>query len=649
MNSAGRSQARSASSSVERPRSGTPRRSRRSRAPPRDRSGSRPRSRARRSSRGRTGRADRPSRPATSADDRLRLGKARQVVEIAVEPIRKHASRGCAPPRAPSAPGRVRRPRGRAHLLHQRAAAVAIELVGVLHRRHLVRSRIIGVGGRPGAFARRSATTVGRRTFANIGRMTDASRATCRADRAPRCARRSARCARGDRRARRAVRRGRADGRRGDCAPRRARCRRSRRALRVLLTLPFRSEWDTRPLVDARSPRARSSPCPASTAATRMLDLHAISDPDGDVAPGYQRHSGAAPALPASIRRDDRLGAGARRRVRRCRGAGWAMAAATTIGCCRCCRAGIAARRRRVRRAAGRTRTVGAARSRRGHASSPRPQLPARRRVNGAAPRSRRARRIAPSRWPRRWRSRSSRRSPPPRPRCWRRQSRRDLGIAAEVDRRVRRAASTPARCWPASSAAGFIDTLRRDPGVAGLRAVLRRRHRARRRCCRIAGGAAARAGRVAVVIGVGYGPITPASSEVLARTTPRDTHGAHVLDQADGRSGRHGAGGRGAARRWRSARLAGRLRRGGDFGAVVVVAAQADAAGSRHRHDPDAPFSFAGGFGPLRIVFGVAGAGRAVAGGLRLSSRRRSCLTSFLVVYFTDALDGSRCIRVTR
>ncbi len=37
-----------------------------------------------------------------------------------------------------------------------------------------------------------------------------------------------------------------------------------------------------------------------------------------------------------------------------------------------------------------------------------------------------------------------------------------------------------------------------------------------------------------AIVIGLGYGPITPASSQVLARTAPALAHGADVFDQAD-------------------------------------------------------------------------------------------------------------------
>jgi 5-formyltetrahydrofolate cyclo-ligase len=56
----------------------------------------------------------------------------------------------------------------------------------------------------------------------------------------------------------------------------------------VLLTLPFRSEWDTRPLVAAALAGGRVVLLPRVNPRTRMLELYAIRDPDTDVEPGFQ-------------------------------------------------------------------------------------------------------------------------------------------------------------------------------------------------------------------------------------------------------------------------------------------------------------------------------------------------------------------------
>ena len=107
----------------------------------------------------------------------------------------------------------------------------------------------------------------------------------------------------------------------------------------VLLTLPFRSEWDTLPLVRAALAAGKTVVLPRVDAGTRMLALHAIRDPDADVAPGYRGIPEPAPHCPR--RR-------ARRRSTGCwcpawrstpTGGAWATAAATTTGCSRCCRA----------------------------------------------------------------------------------------------------------------------------------------------------------------------------------------------------------------------------------------------------------------------------------------------------------------------
>jgi len=56
----------------------------------------------------------------------------------------------------------------------------------------------------------------------------------------------------------------------------------------VLLTLPFRSEWDTLPLVRAALAGGKTVAIPRVDAQTRMLELHAISDPHRDIVASRQ-------------------------------------------------------------------------------------------------------------------------------------------------------------------------------------------------------------------------------------------------------------------------------------------------------------------------------------------------------------------------
>lgn len=56
----------------------------------------------------------------------------------------------------------------------------------------------------------------------------------------------------------------------------------------LLLTLAFRSEWDTLPLVRAAIAAGKSVVVPRVDIATRMLGLHALADPARDIAPGHQ-------------------------------------------------------------------------------------------------------------------------------------------------------------------------------------------------------------------------------------------------------------------------------------------------------------------------------------------------------------------------
>jgi 5-formyltetrahydrofolate cyclo-ligase len=56
----------------------------------------------------------------------------------------------------------------------------------------------------------------------------------------------------------------------------------------VLLTAAFGSEWDTRPLAAAALAAGKVVAMPRVNAATRMLELHRVTDPAADVAPGYR-------------------------------------------------------------------------------------------------------------------------------------------------------------------------------------------------------------------------------------------------------------------------------------------------------------------------------------------------------------------------
>ena len=56
----------------------------------------------------------------------------------------------------------------------------------------------------------------------------------------------------------------------------------------VLLTLPFRSEWNTRPLVESSIARGATVALPRVNLQTRMLELFRVEDPDADVEAGYR-------------------------------------------------------------------------------------------------------------------------------------------------------------------------------------------------------------------------------------------------------------------------------------------------------------------------------------------------------------------------
>ena len=66
----------------------------------------------------------------------------------------------------------------------------------------------------------------------------------------------------------------------------------------VLLTLPFRGEWDTLALVRAALAAGKTVAVPRVDIGTRMLELHAITDPERDIGAGYRDIPEPLPACP---------------------------------------------------------------------------------------------------------------------------------------------------------------------------------------------------------------------------------------------------------------------------------------------------------------------------------------------------------------
>lgn len=56
----------------------------------------------------------------------------------------------------------------------------------------------------------------------------------------------------------------------------------------VLMTLPFRNEWDTRPLIEAARATGKRVALPRVDESSRMLDLFEVTDLARDVRPGYR-------------------------------------------------------------------------------------------------------------------------------------------------------------------------------------------------------------------------------------------------------------------------------------------------------------------------------------------------------------------------
>jgi 5-formyltetrahydrofolate cyclo-ligase len=70
----------------------------------------------------------------------------------------------------------------------------------------------------------------------------------------------------------------------------------------VLVTLPFRNEWDTSALVCAALAAGKTVAVPRVDKAARMLDLHAIADLARDIVPGFRDIPEPAPDCPRVCR-----------------------------------------------------------------------------------------------------------------------------------------------------------------------------------------------------------------------------------------------------------------------------------------------------------------------------------------------------------
>jgi 5-formyltetrahydrofolate cyclo-ligase len=66
----------------------------------------------------------------------------------------------------------------------------------------------------------------------------------------------------------------------------------------LLLTLPYRSEWDTRPLFETALAAGKAVAVPRVNHAARMLDLHEVRDVARDTSPGYRGIPEPSPMLP---------------------------------------------------------------------------------------------------------------------------------------------------------------------------------------------------------------------------------------------------------------------------------------------------------------------------------------------------------------
>ena len=141
-----------------------------------------------------------------------------------------------------------------------------------------------------------------------------------------------------------------------------------------------------------------------------------------------------------------------------------------------------------------------------------------------------------------------------------------------------------------------------------------------------------------AVVIGLGYGPITPASSQVLARTAPAARMSlVFSIKQTGVPAGAALAGAAlpalALASGWRATFVAVAI-----LGAIVVLAAQPARQVLDADRLPARALSVAGALAPLRVVFASSGLAELSLVGFTYAATQ-VCLMSFTVVYFTETL----------
>jgi MFS family permease len=140
------------------------------------------------------------------------------------------------------------------------------------------------------------------------------------------------------------------------------------------------------------------------------------------------------------------------------------------------------------------------------------------------------------------------------------------------------------------------------------------------------------------LVLGLGYGPITPASSHVLIRTAPPSRMAlTFSIKQTGVPAGAALAGatlpGLALAAGWRATYLAVVA-----LGIVIAAIAQATRAGLDADREPRRPISIGAAFAPLKLVFGTPALTELAFTGF-VYAATQVCLASFLVVYMTETL----------
>jgi len=140
------------------------------------------------------------------------------------------------------------------------------------------------------------------------------------------------------------------------------------------------------------------------------------------------------------------------------------------------------------------------------------------------------------------------------------------------------------------------------------------------------------------LALGLGYGPITPASSHVLIRTAPPSQMAlTFSIKQTGVPAGAALAGallpGLALAQGWRATYLAIAA-----LGIVLAIAAQPTRRELDADRRPGRPISLAGLFAPLQIVFRTPALTELAVTGF-VYAATQVCLASFLVIYLTETL----------